>query len=209
MLARLSGGLLFVPVPLVLVLITRFPFGVGASLGLGAALIVSHRFYARPFALARAGTRCLWCAGPSGGGPQLVLREPFGVTTWRACSPAHAERLRRTFGWAARRARFLRAGILGGLALLAVGAAAAVRGMTGALVPEDWAQAFRVTIALTVLPLGWLGPRGAPADDAASTLPFPVHIQALIGTAAVLWLFRLVGAAWLALGVVHFAGRLG
>jgi hypothetical protein len=39
-------------------------------------------------------------------------------------------------------------------------------------------------------------------------VPFPVHIQALIGTWAVLWLFRIVGLAWLALATWHVAVRL-
>ena len=37
-------------------------------------------------------------------------------------------------------------------------------------------------------------------------MPFPVHIQALIGTAVMLWLFRIVGVVWLVqvvLFVVH------
>ena len=37
--------------------------------------------------------------------------------------------------------------------------------------------------------------------------PFPVHIQALIGTWAVSWLFRVVGVAWLILAIVHFGQR--
>jgi hypothetical protein len=36
-----------------------------------------------------------------------------------------------------------------------------------------------------------------------------VHIQALIGSAAVLWLFRLVGVAWFVLGSLHVARRFG
>lgn len=209
MASRLPGVLLFLPVPLVLALFTRFPLGVDASLALGAALVLTHRLYARPFALARAGSRCLWCARPAGDGPAFELREPFGTSAWRACTPAHAERLRRTFGWAARHATFLKIGILGALALFLAGALASARGATGRLTPADWSAFFRVAIALTVLPLGWLAPRAAPAVDAAPRVPFPVHVQALIGTWAVLWLFRLVGVAWLGLGLWHVAGRLG
>lgn len=209
MASRLPGVLLFLPVPLVLALFTRYPLGVQASLALGAALVLTHRLYARPFALARAASRCLWCAGAAGDGPTLELREPLGTTAWRACTPAHAERLRRTFGWAARHATFLKTGILGALALFLAGALASAWNATGAATPADWSAFFRVAIALSVLPLGWLAPRAAPPVDEAVSVPFPVHIQALIGTWAVLWLFRLVGVAWLVLGLWHAAERLG
>lgn len=208
MAARLSGVLLFLPVPLVLALFTRFPLGVTASLAVGTLLMVTHRAYARPFALARASERCLWCAGAADAGPTLALREPFGATVWRACSASHAERLRRTFGWAARHATFLKTGILGALALFLVGALASARGATGPLTPPDWAAFFRVAIAITVLPLGLCGPRAPVAADSEPRVPFPVHIQALVGTWAVLWLFRLVGVTWLVLGLAHAAGRL-
>ena len=208
MVSRLPGVLLFLPVPLVLALFTRFPLGVDASLSLGAALMLTHRLYARPFALARATTRCLWCAGRAGDGPALELREPFGTTAWRACTPAHAQRLRRTFGWAAGHATVLKAGILGALALFLAGALASARGATGALTPADWSAFFRLAIAASVLPLGLLAPSAEPIADELPRVPFPVHIQALVGTWAVLWLFRLVGVAWLVLGLWHVAARL-
>jgi len=80
---RLLGLLLFVPVPLVLWLFTRAPLGALPSLGLGILLVATHRLYARPFALARADRRCLWCAGAAVSGPAFSVAEPFGVTTWR------------------------------------------------------------------------------------------------------------------------------
>ncbi|HET7294709.1 MAG TPA: hypothetical protein VFM88_19965, partial [Vicinamibacteria bacterium] len=63
-------------------------------------------------------------------------------------------------------------------------------------------------VAVTVLPFGLLGPR-APEPEGPPRVPFPVHIQALIGTAAVLWLFRIVGVVWLALALIHGARRAG
>ena len=60
---RLLGVLLFLPVPVVLLLFTRMPLGVGESLALGVAITITHRFYARPFARSRADRRCLWCGG--------------------------------------------------------------------------------------------------------------------------------------------------
>ena len=207
---RIGGLALFLPVPLVLFLFTRLPLGPWLSLGLGIVLTLSHRLYARPFALARAGRKCLWCGGEAAAGAaDLTLEEPLGRTRWRACPGPHDGSLRRTLGWAAAHARFLAVGILGTLAFfLALAAAVASRRVPG-LVEADAVAALRLGVALTVLPFGWLAPFRGPRDGPAGRLPFPVHIQALIGTAWVLWLFRLVGLWWLAAGLGHVAGRLG
>jgi hypothetical protein len=200
---RLAGLALFLPVPVVLFLFTQAPLGLAASLGLGVLLMLSHRFYARPWALARATHRCLWCAGAAGPeGPALELEEPFGRTAWRACGEPHAERLRRVFAWAAGHAAFLKAGILGTLAAFLLLAA------TRVLPHADAAALFRIGIALTVLPVAVLSPRAVPAQGGLR-LPFPAHIQALIGTSAVLWLFRIVGVVWLALALRHALLRAG
>jgi hypothetical protein len=60
-----------------------------------------------------------------------------------------------------------------------------------------------------VLPLGWLSSPADPPSPEAARLPFPLHIQALVGTAVVVWLFRLVGLLWLGLGLWHALRRLG
>ncbi len=205
---NLAGVLLFLPVPVVLVLFTWQPFGAWASLGLGVAVMLTHRLYARPFALARAGTRCLWCGGPAGEGPQVDLDEPLGHTSWRACGVPHASLLARTLGWAVGRARFLAVGILGTLALFLALAVAASLGRPAWLEPADAVAFFRLGIALTVLPLGWVAPLRGPAEGPRGRLPFPVHIQALLGTLWVLWLFRLVGLWWLVAALLHLARRL-
>lgn len=197
---RMTGLLLFLPVPLVLFLFTRQPLGVGASLALGLLLVASHRLYARPFALRHAGQRCLWCGGGAGQGPALQVREPVGDTRWSACRASHHERLRRVLGWAGRRRLWLQAGILGGLALVLLLSPLAALGRAGGLQPADAVAGFQLLVALAVLPLALLGPLGPPAEDPVA-VPFPVHIQALVGTWAVLWLFRLVGAFWLWAGL--------
>lgn len=194
---RLLGLALFLPVPLVLALFTRQPLGVGASLALGVLVMASHRSYARPFALRHAGARCLWCGGAAGAGPELALREPLGATLWRACGAGHRESLLRVFASAGRRGRLLQAGILGGLILLLALAPLAARGWAGPLQPADAVAVFQLLVALSVLPLAVLGPRELPGQDGPQGVPFPVHIQALVGTWAVLWLFRLVGLLWL------------
>ena len=204
-LPRVAGVLLFLPVPVVLWLFTRQPLGPWASLALGVALMATHRLYARPFALAWADRRCLWCGGGAGEGPRLDLEEPPGRTSWRACGDGHADRLARTLGWAAQRRLFLAVGILGTLAVFLAGAVAA--GRPAWLQPGDPVALFRLGVAVTVLPLGWLAP-ASPIPSRAERLPFPVHIQALVGTLWVLWLFRLVGLWWLGAGLLHVARRL-
>jgi hypothetical protein len=203
---RAAGLLLFLPVPIVLGLLTRQPLGPAASLVVGLVVMATHRLYARPFALSRATRRCLWCGGEAGDGPLLEIEEPGGRTAWRACSGSHAERLARTLGWAARRSRAIAAGILGSLAALFALSLASGLGTPAGLRAEDAVEVFRAGVALTVLPLGWLSTsRGSPS---AGRMPFPVHLQALLGTAFVLWLFRLVGLWWLAAAVLYAARRL-
>lgn len=201
---RLLGLLLFLPVPAVLYLFTQAPFGPLISLVTGVVLMASHRVYARPFALARAGRRCLWCGGAADG-PELAVDEPPGSTRWRACSEPHATAARGFLGWAGAHRGFVKAGILGTLAAFLALAAAATARPSGAVRYADAVGLFRLGIAATVLPLSILGARGR--DGLPLRTPFPVHIQALIGTTAVLWLFRLVGVAWLALGILYFARR--
>ncbi len=204
---RVAGVLIFLPVPIVLWLFTRQPLGPWASLGLGTALMLTHRLYARPFALAWAGRRCLWCGAAAGDGPRFDLEEPLGRTSWRACGEGHADRLARTLGWAARRRLLLAAGILGTLAVFLAGAVAAALGRPDWLEPGDPVALLRLGVAVTVLPFAWRGPRG-PVSPQEHRLPFPVHIQALLGTLWVLWLFRLVGLWWLGAGLLHLARRL-
>jgi hypothetical protein len=202
---RLAGVLLFLPVPLVLFLFTRAPLGRTWSLALGVALMLTHRLYARPFALARAQRRCLWCGGAAAG-PVLEVEEPPGPTEWRACTEAHAGHIRRFLEWAARHRAFLQVGILGTLGAFLLAGVLIASGHGGPLRDADAVNAFRLLIAATVLPLGLVSLR-RPETGLPLRAPFPVHIQALIGTWAVRWLFRLVGLAWLALALTYFAGR--
>jgi hypothetical protein len=206
---RLLGLVVFLPVPLVLWLFTRAPLGAALSLGVGTLVMLTHRLYARPFARRRAARRCLWCGGAASG-PALAVEEPGGPTEWRACSDRHAERSTRFLRWAEARALALRAGILGTLAAFLGIAGLAAAGLLSAVTHPDAVALFRLGIAATVLPLGWLSTaRAAAPAEAPPRAPFPLHIQALIGTAAVLWLFRLAGLWWLAAGLIHVGRRAG
>jgi hypothetical protein len=205
---RIAGLLLFLPVPLVLWLFSQQPLGMLVSLAVGIVLTLSHRLYARPFALKGADRRCLWCGGRAGEGPELELREPLGNSRWRCCGPGHHARLSRTLGWAAEHRRWLTAGILGTLAVFLLASGAVVLGWLPLEAGGDAVAFLRLGIALTVLPLGWLGPSRGRSDAAGRPLPFPVHIQALLGTLFVVWLFRLIGLFWLLAGLLHALQRL-
>lgn len=215
---RLVGVLLFIPVPFVLFLFTRAPLGILPSLGVGVLLMLTHRLYARPWALARAQSRCLWCGAalPPGAGSALLafaVEEPPGRTAWRACREDHARPLRSVLEWADRRRRLLAVGILGTLGVFLAWGLASGLGWLGRTTFDDAVAFFRLGIALTVLPLGWLAARTDPGEsDGALRSPFPLHAPALVGLRAVLWLFRLVGLVWLAQGSLRvaraMAGRL-
>ena len=209
MTSRATGILLFLPVPIVLWLFTRAPLGVPVSLGLGVVLMVTHRLYARPFALRHAQERCLWCGGGPGDGPQIEVRDPLGVVTWRACTPAHRDLVARLVTWADAHARALKVGILGTLALFLPMSLLADRGRLGPATYADAVAIFRLAIAASVLTLALRFRDALPAAVDRLRSPFPLHIQALIGSAAVLWLFRLVGVAWLLLVALHAAHRAG
>ena len=174
-------------------------------MGLGIVIMLSHRLYARPFALARAESRCLWSGATIHGGPRIELIEPQGRTSWRVRSEAYEQRARAFLGWASRNALFVKSGILGSILVLLLGSIAAESGLAGDLEHAHFASLFRLGVALTVLPLGWLGPRAGTGGEDVLRVPFPVHIQALVGTLVVVWLFRVVGLVWLVLSIRHLA----
>jgi len=214
---RATGFFLFLPVPLVLFLLTRAPLGTRASLGVSVPLMLTHRLYARPWALGRADRRCLWCGAdlpPDAGSscPELAVAEPSGRATWRACREAHAVPVRRVLAWAERRRSFLAVGIVGTLGLFLLWSAASAlvgpgRGVLG-LSFDDAVAFFRLGIAAAVLPLGWLAARTSSAAVGPLRSPFPLHVPALVGLRTVLWLFRLVGLLWLAQGTLQLVGRI-
>jgi hypothetical protein len=210
---RAVGVLLFLPVPLVLFLFTRAPLGILPSLGVGVLLMATHRLYARPWALARSHSRCLWCGADVA--PQaplaveLAIEEPLGGASWRACREAHARPVRAVLGWAAAYGGFLKLGILGTLGVFLAWGAGSGSGWPVLPEFEHAVAVFRLGIAATVLPLGWLAARAEPAPAASPRAPFPLHVPALVGLRTVLWLFRLVGLLWLAQAALHAARETG
>jgi len=193
---RLAGALLFLFIPLVLVLYLRMPLGLPASVFLGMALMLAHRFVARPFMERHLGRRCFWCgcdlAGP---GVPSPFRSGGETIEARACSGTHADRLiafARTVA-AGRLVVFL---LIVLPVLIYLGNAVLTIGGHGFL-PLDTARvAFKIPIAVAVVTLSFAWPLGArlarePAID------IPAHNLSLLGVSWTLWVFRIVGLFWL------------
>ena len=91
---RLTGALLFLFIPLVLVLYLRMPLGLPGSIVLGMVLMFAHRLVARPFMDRHLERRCFWCGsdlpGPGVPAPFLSRRQTIES---RTCSGTHADRL--------------------------------------------------------------------------------------------------------------------
>lgn len=203
---QLLGIALFLFIPVVLYLFVRHPAPIGASLAAGVVLMLGHRFLARPYFERAQRTKCIWCnrAGAPGDFPETVVVEaPKGPVRLAACA-GHAEPARRFFAWTDRLRLPLRLGI--GLPLLfllgTLGVAAA-----GRVAPIEAAtEAFRLLVGLTV-ELGALGPFVA-ADRSAARAAFPLHNFSLLGVAAILWIFRVVGVWWILAAGAYWLERL-
>lgn len=221
---RWTGALLFLPVPIVLFLFVRLPFGVWSLAG-GLVLMMTHPLYARPWALRRSAGRCLWCGrsiGSIGRGVaagvtkparlSLEVTDPRGPHPWHFCDTGHRARAASALRRAAMQQRWLRAGVGGSLGIFLAAAAVALLRPSIPFTPRDASAFFQLAVAVTVLRLAaWPARAPAPEKDAGSpgaAAPFPLHLPALIGIDTVFWLFRLIGVIWLVQGVWHFA-RLG
>jgi len=204
---RFVGILLFLPVPLVLWLFTRAPFGVGRSLVTGVAVMVAHRFVARPVALSSAARRCMWCGGRTDRTMPVRVADPAGTVDWNVCGATHHDRLVATLGWVSRRRRLVAAGIGGAVLTFLPFAWLAEAGVLGPLGYGDAVAWFKGLVAITVLPIGWIAPGSSSREPSGLRLPFPAHIQALVGTLVVVWLFRFVGAVWLVEALAHVVRR--
>lgn len=187
---RLTGLLLFLFIPLVLVLYLRVPLGLTGSVLLGIALLIGHRFVARPFMNRHLEARCIWCGCDlRGPGVPAPFRSRIETIEARACSERHAERLLAF-------ARIVAAGrlvvfLLIGLPVIAYLANALLTIAGHGALPLDTARAaFKIPIAVAVVTLslawplgsrlarppcsgsrghsGWPRPRGARCDPFSS-----------------------------------------
>jgi hypothetical protein len=196
-----QGILLFAFIPLVLILYLRQPIGPGASVLLGLAIMLGHRYLAVPWMARHAMERCLWCARASGSGLSLEVRAGGRAWTMSACGDEHRLRIGRFLTFLDRFRVLLGLGIFVPLLLL-LGESLA-RALGQPLLPHDLiALQFRMVVALTVVgaSVGYLAV-SSPVERPAC--PFPLHNLFLLGIGNTLWIFRLVGAWWLLAGFLR------
>ena len=194
---KLLGVALFLFIPLVLFLFVRHPEPVGASLAAGVALMIGHRFLARPYMEAVREKKCLWCNGrPQPHGEPLSLlvggeRELVAVTC-----PRHRDAAARFVSFLAQGKLLLRAGIFLPLLLLLAALLAAALGEGRWLDPAVALFQLAVGITVNVAAFGYLTAKPA----VPVRVPFPAHNFFLLGIRNLLWVLRLVGLWWIVRG---------
>jgi hypothetical protein len=191
------GVLLFLFIPLVLFLFVRHPAPVALSLAGGVALIVVHRFLARPYMERVLAIKCLWCNRVLPREPaELELRSGGRALAARCCA-AHRAPAAKFFSFLQTWRWPLRLGIFLPLLFLLTALAAVAMGQPA---PVPFATAwFQPVVGVTVnlAALGYLAAR----EHAPVEVPFPVHNFFLLGVRNLLWIFRLVGLWWIWQGI--------
>jgi hypothetical protein len=201
----LQGFLLFAFIPFVLVLFLRQPLGPVPSVVLGLAVMLGHRVVAGPWAQRHARERCAWCAGEIRRGVGLSVKS--GAASWAlaACSERHASLTARVVSLTRRWRAPIAAAIFAPLALLVGGTLAAAAGWP-ILSRDAVALQFRLVVALAVVSAS-LGYRALREPDDPLVCPFPLHNLLLLGIRQTLWVFRVVGAWWIADALLTLASR--
>ena len=204
-----AGVLLFLFIPLVLFLFVRHPEPVGLSLAGGVALMIGHRFLARPYMARVLPYKCVWCnrvlpAAPRGEEKASTLELLAGGKALHArCCPEHRKPASKFFTFLHAWRWPLRLGIFVPLLFLLTALAASAAGQPA---PVPLATAwFKLVVGATVngAALGYLASREQPPF----TVPFPVHNFFLLGIRNLLWVFRLVGLWWIWQGLVFVLGQ--
>ncbi len=203
----LQGVLLFLFIPLVLVLFLRQPIGPSWSVGIGLVLMFGHRFVAEPWARRHATRRCAWCAGDATAPIPFSVRAGNGPWPLAACSPRHADLAARFLSFAWRWRVPIGAGVFLPLLLLLAGSLAEGAGHPFISHAANTLQ-FRLLVAATVVTTSIAFRLGAGPTGPLVTA-FPLHNLLLLGIGRTLWVFRLVGAWWLADGVWRLPGLPG
>jgi hypothetical protein len=193
-----TGVLLFLFIPGVLFLFVRHPEPVGVSLAAGVALMIGHRFLARPYMERAREVKCLWCNRVPPREPvELELRAGGGRTVAARCCARHREPAARFFSFLHLWRWPLRLGIFLPLLFLLTALAVSAAGQPA---PVPFATAgFKLVVGITVnvAAFGYLAAR----EHAPVEVPFPVHNFFLLGVRNLLWIFRLVGLWWIWQGI--------
>ena len=200
-LIQTKGLLLFLFIPLVLYLFLQHPFGVPASFAIAIALMLGHRFIARPFFLRNAGNRCFWCART--GNPREKIQVKSGKAVQiELCKQNCSRPAKQFFDFTFRYRMLIRLGIFLPLVWYLVTMILNHLGIWA--FPDEWNRfIFRFFIALTVVMISCAYRTGTEAANPA--FPFPIHNLSLIGAKNTLLVFRYVGIWWLGLGL-YFLG---
>jgi hypothetical protein len=196
----IHGLALFLFIPLVLVLFLRQPLGPGWSIAVGLAIMFGHRFVAAPWAAKYADVRCLWCGRV---GASIPLSVVASGRTWsmRACSDEHLDRVARFLHFLHAWRIAITQGIFTPLGLVIFASVSVASGHpTLSVASTVWF--FRVVVACTVVSAATI-PFVVRPPKVGQPLrcPVPIHNLFLLGIRNTLWIFRVVGAWWIADGL--------
>lgn len=198
---QIRGVLLFLFIPVVLFLFVRHPRPIWLSLLAGVVLMLGHRRLARPYMERILPVKCAWCnrIPPAGEVEELVLKTRGGDLTARCCA-GHRRPAAQYFTFLDRYRLVMRAGIFLPLLLLlgTLALAAAGRAVPVATVTAIFQGVIGITVNLAAFGYLWTRER-SPAE-----VPFPVHNFFLLGVNALIWIFRIVGIAWIVVAVLYF-----
>jgi hypothetical protein len=200
------GVLLFLFIPLVLFLFVRHPEPVGLSLAAGVALMIGHRFLARPYMARVLPWKCVWCNRvlPEGLEDSTLELLAGGKALRARCCPEHRKPASKFFTFLHAWRWPLRLGIFVPLLFLLTALAASAVGQPA---PVPLATAwFKLVVGVTVnvAALGYFASRQQPP----LSVPFPVHNFFLLGVRNLLWIFRLVGLWWIWQGLAYVLASL-
>ena len=192
-----KGILLFLFIPLVLYLFLQHPFGVPASFAIAIAVMLGHRFIARPFFLRNAEKRCFWCART--GNPREKIQVKSGNTvSINLCTESCRRSAKQFFDFTFRYRAILRFGIF--LPLVWYIVTMVLNDLRIWSFPNEWNRfIFQFFIAVTVLLVSFAYRTGIETSN--PVFPFPIHNLSLIGANNILLVFRYVGIWWLAVSL--------
>lgn len=200
------GGLLFLFIPVVLFLFVRHPQPIWLSLAAGIVLMVIHRALARPYMERVLPVKCVWCnrIPPAGAVETLILKTGGGDVTARCCA-GHRRPAAQFFSFLDQKRLILKAGIFVPLLLLLItlGVAAAGEAAPVATVTAIFQGMVGLTVNLAAF--GYL----KAAERSPVEVPFPVHNFFLLGVKALIWIFRIVGIAWIVVAIFYFLKQAG